>query len=175
VIELRTPRLRLVAATLEMAQAELNDRARLARLLGAELPPGWPPPFNDDDSARFFLEYLTRHPRAVGWMAWYFIHVADEPIAIGNGGFKGEPSGGSVEIGYSIVPQFQRLGFASEAVRALLEWAFSHDGVHRVIAETLPPLSASRALLRKLGFGQIDSVEPGTLRFALAGPMQPHR
>lgn len=170
-IELHTPRLTLVAATLEIARAEVEDRATLATLLGARLPSEWPPPLNDDDSARFFLNYLTRYPDAVGWMAWYFILRNDrERVAIGNGGFKGEPVDGTVEIGYSILPRYQRRGFAGESIRALLERAFSHDAVRRVVAQTFPELNASQALLRKLGFLQIPSTEPGVLRFELEAP-----
>jgi ribosomal-protein-alanine N-acetyltransferase len=168
VIELRTPRLHLIAATLELARAEVSDRSMLARLLDARLPADWPPPLNDDDSARFFLDYLTKHPSNVGWMAWYFVAVEDgERIAIGNGGFKGAPSDGAVEIGYSVVPRYQRNGFAGEAVRALIAWAFSHAGVDRIVAETLPELHASQALLRSLGFHETVPLEAGTLRFEL--------
>jgi ribosomal-protein-alanine N-acetyltransferase len=168
VIELRTPRLHLIAATLELARAEVSDRSMLARLLDARLPSDWPPPLNDDDSARFFLDYLTKHPADAGWMAWYFVAVEDcERVAIGNGGFKGVPSDGAVEIGYSVVPRYQRRGFAGEAVRALVAWAFSHADVDRVVAQTLPELRASQALLRSLGFREAAALEAGTLRFEL--------
>jgi RimJ/RimL family protein N-acetyltransferase len=122
---------------------------------------------NDADSARFFLDYLTAHPDAVGWMLWYFIlDQGGSRIAIGNGGFKGEPVEGTVEIGYSIVPEFQRHGYAFEGVGALVDWAFDHDDVRRVVAETLPELDGSQALLRKLGFRRtVHASEPGLLRF----------
>ncbi len=163
-IELRTPRLHLVAATLDLAQT--NDRARLSELLQADLPEYWPPPLNDDASAKFFADYLKANPDAVGWMMWYFILEEPRRIAIGNGGFKGTPQSGTVETGYSIVPEFQRQGYASEAVEALIGWAFSHPNVQRVIAETLPELNASQALLRKLGFRATDGAsEAGVLRF----------
>lgn len=167
--ELRTPRLHLIAATLEMARAEVHDRAALATLLDARLPADWPPPLNDAASARFFLEYLTKHPAATGWMTWYFVanNENGERVAIGNGGFKGEPSGGIVEIGYSVVPRYQRQGFATEAVGALADWALSHDGVGQVVAQTLPESHASAALLRKLGFCERALLEPGVRRFEL--------
>ncbi len=165
-IELRTPRLHLIAATLDLARAEVSDRSVLARLLDARLPADWPPPLNDDASARFFLDYLTQHPADIGWMAWYFIAVEDGGrVAIGNGGFKGAPCGGAVEIGYSVVPRYQRRGFAAEAVRALIAWAFSDERVERVVAQTFPELHASQALLRKLGFSETAPIDPGTLRF----------
>jgi RimJ/RimL family protein N-acetyltransferase len=159
-----------------MAEAELGDRAALSRALGAVIPKAWPPPLNDDESARYFLNYLTEHPDAVGWMMWYFIRDdGNSRVAIGNGGFKGAPENGAVEIGYSIVPEFQRQGYAAEAVRALIDWSFSHHEVTRVVAETLPELHASQALLRKLSFRDVQPKQPGVLRFelkkgSLAGP-----
>ena len=172
-IELHTPRLNVIAATLEMAAAEVSDRPALAGLLAARLPEGWPPPLNDDDSARFFLDYLTKHPTGAGWMAWYFVARDDgngERVAIGNGGFKGAPADGTVEIGYSVMPQYQSRGFAREAAGTLIAWAFSHDGVERIVAQTLPESRASQALLRKLRFREVTASEAGTLRFELLRP-----
>jgi len=47
-IEAHTERLRLVAGTLEIATAELEDRDRFGLLLEARVPPEWPP-----ESVRF--------------------------------------------------------------------------------------------------------------------------
>ncbi len=166
-LELRTPRQHLIAATPAMAAADASDRAKLVSLLKSGLPPDWPPPLNDEASARWIAAYLQAHPHAVGWAMWYFIHDVDGArLAIGNGGFKGEPAEGMVEVGYSVVPAFQRRGYAAEAVSALMDWAFGHASVDRVIAETLPELEASQALLRKLGFVPTDGASaPGLLRF----------
>lgn len=101
-------------------------------------------------------------------MAWYFVLDGEDRVAIGGGGFKGVPSDGEVEVGYSIVPRFQRQGFASEGVSALIAWAFAHDGVERIVAQTLPESTASQGLLRKLGFHPTAPVEPGVLRFQIS-------
>ena len=166
---IRTKRLRLIPATLETLAAEEHDRERLSDLLGADVPAEWPPPLNDDESLQFFRSRLTAEPDAVGWVAWYF--VRDEsgtaPVVIGNGGFKGKPThDGVVEVGYSLFPQFQRRGYAAEAVGRLIDWAFAQERVRTVVADVLPDSTASIALLCKLGFAQIDeSAEAGVLRF----------
>ncbi len=171
-IQLHTPRLHLIAATLELARADAGHRSTLSNLLNATIPADWPPPLNDDDSAGFFVRHLTEHPQAVGWMIWYFIRDdGHSRIAIGNGGFKGEPVNGDVEVGYSVIPQFQRQGYAGEAVGALVDWAFEPPAVNRIIAETFPEIHASRALLGKLGFHQTSgAAEPGALRFEKTRP-----
>lgn len=169
-LHLRTERLQLVAVTLELARAEQADPRRLEKLLGAHVPPSWPPPLNDGDSLRWTIDMLTRHPEAVGWLAWYFLHREHGELRlVGYGGFQGLPAAdGTVEVGYSIVPESHRFGFAPEAVQALVTWAFTHPRVTRVIAHTLPDLRPSIRVLEKCGFAPDGAgPEEGTLRFVL--------
>lgn len=161
--QLTTRRLVLVAATPDLIRAELHDRARLRELLGAEVPSAWPPPLNDEESMTWVARLLEADPGAVGWALWYFLR-ADPPggarTAIGTGGFKGRPTAdGTAEVGYSVVEAYQRQGYASEAVEALVGWAFAHPQVQRVVAHTLPELLPSIRLLEKCGF---RFVGPGT-------------
>ena len=169
-LQLRTERLLLVAATLELAQAELTNRSRFETLLGAHVPPHWPPPLNDEHSIRWTVERLKADPAASGWYAWYFLHREHEQkIAVGNGGFTGRPApDGTVEVGYSIIPDYHRLGLAPEAVRGLVGWAFGHREVARVVAHTLPNLVPSIRVLEKCGFALVGpGQEQGTVRYAL--------
>ena len=55
------------------------------------------------------------------------------------------------ETGYIVNKVFQRQGYASEALRALLKWGFE-NGLHRVYAECDPRNECSWGLLQKLGF-----------------------
>ncbi|MBD0327516.1 MAG: GNAT family N-acetyltransferase, partial [Pyrinomonadaceae bacterium] len=89
--------------------------------------------------------------------------------AIGGCGFKGKPAAdGTVEIGYSMLPEFQCAGYATEAAGALVRWAFSHAEVARVIAETYPELRPSIRVLEKNGFRFIgDGSEERVIRYAL--------
>lgn len=91
---------------------------------------------------------------------WYFILCGSERQLIGNGGFKGRPKDGMAEVGYSILPEFQRKGFATEATRALIDWAFSHPEVDRVAAETLPELEPSLGVMRKCGMKYVGRGAP---------------
>src|SRR5262249_39611648 len=145
-LELTTPRLTLIPVTLELIDAEIGDLALLSRLLGAEIPPDWPPPLNDENSMRWTRDHLAAHPDSGGWGTWYFLlrRGNARPILIGNGGFKGKfVAPGACEVGYSVMENHQRRGYASEVVRALVEWAFSHPEIERVVAHTLPELTPS--------------------------------
>ena len=56
----------------------------------------------------------------------------------------------TVEIGFSFDPRHQGKGYASEAARTLVDWAFS-QGFHRVIGRLEPRNTASARVLEKLG------------------------
>ena len=168
---LRTTRLELVAATLEMALAERDDPSRLERDYGIRLALPWPPPLNDEASLAWSISVLREETGVAGWGYWYLtLPAANEGearLAIGNGGFKGKPdAAGTVEIGYSVLEDFQRRGYASEAVEAMVAWAFLQPGVRRVIAETYPVLIGSIGVLKKTGFRQVGpGSEEGVIRF----------
>ena len=55
-------------------------------------------------------------------------------------------------LGYWIGGRFARQGYMTEALAAVLDFAFGHLGLHRIEAACLPRNAASRALLAKLGF-----------------------
>lgn len=54
------------------------------------------------------------------------------------------------EVGYIVNKNYQRRGFASEALAAVIENAFS-EGVHRIFAECDPRNICSWKLLEKVG------------------------
>jgi len=151
-----TDRLLLIPATVEIVEAELEGRAALCSAIEADVPDDWPPPLNDEQAFRFVLDRLRSAPGEVGWLTWYALRTGRETApttAIGTLGFKGRPTDeGIAEIGYSVMPAFQRQGFATEACEALLEWAFSHAEVSKVIGHTLEGLTPSIGVMEKLGF-----------------------
>ena len=165
---IRTERLDLVPGTLETLEAELRGRAPLARLLGIEVPESWPPPLYDADAINWMLGRLREEPGFEAWGFRYFVLRRDGgDVAVGAGGYKGPPSvDGTVEIGYSTLPEHQKKGFASEAVEGLVARAFEDDRVSRVLAETLPGLSPSIGVLEKTGFELLgEGSEPGVIRY----------
>jgi [ribosomal protein S5]-alanine N-acetyltransferase len=151
-LRLITSRLAPVAATVELAQAESSDLSALAKLLSVPKPQSWPPPLNDEHSQQAFLMSLQKAaPHDAGWNLWFCIR-RDPRVLAGNAGFRGAPRNGLVEIGYSILEAHQRNGYCTEAVRALLGWAFQHPAVNIVVAHTLPGLTPSIRALEKSGF-----------------------
>jgi len=170
-LRLLTTRLELVAGTVQLAEAEINSLPSLAQLLDTPTPTSWPPPLNDEHSQQYFLASLQKAEAGdAGWNLWFCIRRAPREL-IGNAGFKGRPKDGWVEIGYSMLEMHQRHGYATEAARALLSWAFQRPVVQRVVADTLPGLAPSIRVMEKSGFAFVGDgpVEDGmrTIRYEL--------
>ncbi|MDY0392851.1 MAG: GNAT family N-acetyltransferase [Candidatus Bipolaricaulis sp.] len=159
---LPTRRLALVACPVEVAQTLLSEGAE--RILGAAIPPAWPSP-ELTGILPLYLQELLHDPSALGWGIWISIDRGANAI-VGDAGFKGRPApDGTVEIGYGTAPAFRGQGYATEAVHALIGWAFTHPEVGRVVAECVPENAASIRVLAKAGF-RCTSVQPGSLRWA---------
>ncbi len=152
---LATPRLDLVPATAPLLMAEMSGPDDLGRMLGARVGPEWPPPLYDADTLEWSLDQVRADPRFEAWgMRYVVVRESDlgGPEAVGVAGFKGPPADGLVEVGYSIVPSYQRRGLATEAVLGLVDHAFGTPDVDRVEAHTLAHLVPSIGVLHKTGF-----------------------
>ena len=73
--------------------------------------------------------------RTVGDMAFHWVSERDR----------------TAEIGFVFDPRHQGKGFATEAARAVVDWAFTTAGMHRVIGRTEARNAASARVLEKLG------------------------
>jgi len=98
-------------------------------------------------------------PSTHAWFTYWLIVIKEEVVGAGMLGFKGYPNAkGSTEIGYGIDPAYQNKGYMTEAVRALIDWAFTHPFCKEITAtEVYNP--ASRRLLEKLGATQTEGNE----------------
>ncbi len=171
----RTRRLDLIPASPGHLEAELASPACLAALLDATVPDGWPPGEYDRPAIEFFRARLTQHPECLGWYSWYAIERDPEGKKgrlAGAGGYFGPPTAdGSVEIGYSIMPEFRGRGLAGELAHALGERAFTTTGVTHVLAHTRPENLASVRVLERCGFRPAGpGREEGSIRFVCGAP-----
>jgi RimJ/RimL family protein N-acetyltransferase len=79
--------------------------------------------------------------------------------AAGHCGFHGPPEViGRAEIGYTVFTKFRGKGFAKEAARALVDWAFD-QGEKQVFASVSPDNAPSLAVVKSLGFRQVGTQE----------------
>lgn len=167
-----TERLTLVPASVALVRAEIADRGELGRLLQATVPDHWPPE-SAADALPMFLGWLEAAPDRAGWFGWYaLLRMAGgaAPLLVASGGFLGPPEDGTVHLGYSVLPQFQRQGYATELVSGLVRWALAQPSVSRIAAETEWANPASVRVLEKSGFTPMGvATEPGGTRFEWTG------
>jgi [ribosomal protein S5]-alanine N-acetyltransferase len=98
-----------------------------------------------------YLEKLQEDKSLLGWGVWFVIEKESGRI-VGDIGFKGKPVDQTVEIGYGIIPSAQGKGYATEAIKGIIDWALSTNLAFHVVAECLEDNVASIKVLEKLGF-----------------------
>jgi [ribosomal protein S5]-alanine N-acetyltransferase len=155
-----TPRLELTPLSAEAIDALLaGDKARLRSLTGAEfMEPVAPPPYMAE-SLPEVRERLRQSAGEEDWWNWLVIR-RDNREAVGSVAFAGAPDAtGAVLIGYAMYPQREGSGYATEATRAMVEWAFTQPGVHMVRA--LAPVWNTPAVhvAEKIGMRPVGSYE----------------
>lgn len=155
---IRTERLTLIPLTRQQLETGLVSARDLAAQINypivADLMQG-----QAEVAIRKKLEIMRDvDPAQHNWITYWLIVINSENIAAGLLGFKGLPSAdGSVEIGYGINSIYQSLGYMTEAVKALVVWAFSHPECRRITANTLPDNIRSRRVLLKNCFNETGS------------------
>jgi [ribosomal protein S5]-alanine N-acetyltransferase len=164
--EVSTPRLILVGADEASLRAELSSREALAVAIDAIVTAAWPPEHHDRNVIEWVLGSLSTLAPEDPWRFFYMVLNSPRTL-IGTCGFKGAPDGNAcVEVGYSVLEQFRRRGFASEAVLALMSLAFAR-GASEVAAETFPSLAPSLRVMQKCGMSSVgEGSEPGTVRYS---------
>jgi RimJ/RimL family protein N-acetyltransferase len=85
-------------------------------------------------------------------------------LAVGGIGLFWPPNDGAVEFGYGIVPSRQGRGYATEAARALVQFALTLPEVTEVFADVEAANAASVRVLEKAGL-QRRSANGDTMRY----------
>ena len=117
--DILTPRLRLVCCTAELLQADFGgDRSTFVKLLDVAVPALWPPEHWEPHVRDLLDEQHRCYPHTLGWNR-YIVLSGTTPTLIGSlGAFRRTPR--EAECGYSVLEPWQRRGFATEALSALL-------------------------------------------------------
>ena len=108
----------------------------------------------------------TRQTGREGWLNW-IIREGDQRTAIGaaQATLRIEPNGLSAELSWLIGVAHQRLGYATEAARAIKEW-LAVSGVDRFVAYIHPDHAASASVARHLGLTPTADIRGGEIRWA---------
>jgi len=169
--DISTARLDLAAVTPESLHIQQQNspemRNELGALLGAEVPGEWPHENWEPHVFEYLLNLFASDPEAVGWCRYIVLRHETGRTLIGSFGSSfPKPETGEAEIGYGILPSWQRQGYAPEAVMAMLPWLAAEREIYAFVAQTFPDLRGSIRVLEKCGFQPAGAgFEEGTILF----------
>lgn len=112
----------------------------------------WPMPYSRERAAAVVERTMANDdpPDNGGWMLT--IADRDDTVVYGDISMFLEDDGRTSGVGYSITPEFWGQGFASESLRAMLDWLFDVKGVSRAYAQLDPTNHRSARALETCGF-----------------------
>ena len=99
-------------------------------------------------------DYLSKGPVAsfdAHGFGFFLVERQEDQVAIGICGLVDRPGLDDIDIGFALLPEFWRMGYAYEAASAVLHHARTALGLDRIVAITSISNEASGALLEKLG------------------------
>ena len=156
-----TRRLLLVQLGVEEAVALVDGRG------GSDRP--WAPGYPNDGAlvAAGFVMTAAQHGRDLGPYGTYEIIRRSDGRVIGAAGFTGQPDEtGAVRVGYGLAESARGEGYATEALKALLQWASGQDGLTCVLADTTKTNVPSQKVMERAGMQRIG--EDGELLYYMA-------
>ena len=163
-VPLHTPRLALVALSLEHAPAifACAGDPGISRMVA------WPRHENLEATRRLIARSMIGYVEG-GHYEWGLVRRADQAF-LGTCGFGDlDPARGVGEIGYVLARPYWGQGYATEAASAVLRFGFVQLGLRLIEAHVFPENAASIRVLAKLSLRyretRLDSTEPaGALR-----------
>jgi ribosomal-protein-alanine N-acetyltransferase len=156
--KLETERLILIPYTIEMCENILLENFDSIFDKGFIKGKSWPDKDVIDTVPRI-LKNLLKNNYSTGFESWLIIKKNTNEI-IGDVGFKGYNfESKNVDLGYGIISEERRNGYAEEASRALIYWALSFDFVNKITASCLIDNLQSIHLLKKLAFVEVKQNE----------------
>lgn len=82
----------------------------------------------------------------------YLVELKETEAPIGICGLLKRETLDDVDVGFALLPQFRRKGYAFESAAAVIEHGRDDFGLRRIVAITSPDNHGSIQLLEKLGF-----------------------
>jgi RimJ/RimL family protein N-acetyltransferase len=107
---------------------------------------------DESGSLRWRVPQVKLNPSVNKWFVRWMVEKTSREI-VGSVSFHGPPDeAGMMEIGLGVHPDFQRLGFATEALTGMWTWVAEQPGVELLRYTVTPDNLASVALVKKFGF-----------------------
>ncbi len=158
-------RLTLIPFTIEICENIIKNDFKVITHMGFIKGKGWP----DEDVMETLpriINNLSKVASPTGFESWMIIKN-DTLEIIGDIGFKGyNEETQNIDLGYGIIKEERRKGYAEEACTKLISWSFTQEKVKEITACCLINNISSINLLKKLKFKDIK-IESGYLYWSL--------
>ncbi|MBB6129115.1 GNAT family N-acetyltransferase [Mucilaginibacter lappiensis] len=161
---IESERLRLIPLTHEQLQLIQADRQTMELSLGLNPSAMLIDPLYkheiDDAMINFWLPKTLEHAEQYLWYTSWEIILKSTNTIIGGMGFGGEPNEkGEVETGYMIDGNHHNKGYATEALKSIIQWVFGHEKVQAITVRTYADNLPSRKMMDKCGFALVDDTD----------------
>ncbi|MCZ6836258.1 MAG: GNAT family N-acetyltransferase [Planctomycetota bacterium] len=140
---------RLILRNIEPSDAEAfqvicndEDMARGTGLI--------PFPYPEGEAARWIDEKLAALREGMGGA--FAITIKESGQVVGDVSLEVTETQGCVEVGYVVGREFKGRGFATEALKRIVQWYFETTPHHRLFANCFCSNPASARILEKAGF-----------------------
>jgi len=156
---LETNKLKLIPLDAHKLRYSIENRRKMERNLGVKI--------TDTEleepvkkAMRTSLKMVLENKKDYLWFTSWEIILKKENRIIGGLCFKGNPDEkGRVEIAYGMQDEYRCKGYMTEAVKELINWAFTQEKVLSVIAETEKDNLPSHRVLEKVGMQKYQENE----------------
>ncbi|MBA7539666.1 hypothetical protein ES705_31946 [subsurface metagenome] len=156
---LETEKLKLIPLDAQNLRWSIEDRQKMERNLGVKI--------TDTEleepvkkAMRTSLKMVLENKKDYLWFTSWEITLKIENRIIGGLCFKGCPDEkGRVEIAYGMQDEYRCKGYMTEAVKELINWAFTQEKVLSIIAETEKDNLPSHRVLEKIGMEKYEEKE----------------
>ena len=166
--KLITERLILIPFTINLCRNILNNDYRDLEILNLKKGKSWPDADVLDTLPRI-INNLNKVEYPTGYESWMIIKKGTSEV-IGDLGFKGfNNEEENIDLGYGIIKEERRKGYAAEAISEIIKWAFSNKIIKEITANCATENSSSINLLNKFNFRQVK-IESNMIYWNLLNP-----
>ena len=150
-LKIQTSRLTILPFTIDICEESLLNSFGTIASMGICPGNGWPDQETLETLPRI-IKNLSKVNQPSGFESWMIVDRSTN-LLIGDIGFKGIPNeDGKIDLGYGIIENERRKGFAYEAATGILQWAFNQKNVRVITASCLISNIASQKILSLLNF-----------------------
>jgi RimJ/RimL family protein N-acetyltransferase len=123
----------------------------------------WECPFPVSEARRFIASLHHLAPGTPGTWFQFAVGLAPSEALIGDVAIRtSRADARQAELGFTLAPAHQGQGYATEAVRTVVQYAFAKLAMHRVFSRTDARNLRAQRLLERLGFRQEGELREST-------------